>query len=404
MKLGRNLQLPIMPAMLRIHRFVLILLVIEFLDELVFGANAAAWPLIRDDLGLDYAQIGLLLGIPLLVSGVIEPVLGILADTWRRRALILGGGVAFAAAAAMVGGSTGFLMLLLAMALFYPASGAFVSLSQASLMDFEPARHEQNMARWTFAGSLGVVLGPLALGAAVAVGWGWRGLFWFFAALAMIAVIWLWRTPFPVHVGGDGEGTEGFRAGLAGALRSLRQGEVLRWLTLLQFSDLMLDVLFGYLALYFVDVAGVSAAQAGIAVLVWTAVGLAGDFVIIPLLERVPGLTYLRLSAALVLILFPAFLLVPGWWAKLVLVGALGLLNSGWYAILRAQLYSAMPGRSGSVIAVDNIFGWIGALLPLGLGLAADHFGLGPTMWLLLAGPIALLVGLPYNRARQANR
>jgi FSR family fosmidomycin resistance protein-like MFS transporter len=182
-------------------------------------------------------------------------------------------------------------------------------------------------------------------------------------------------------------------------MRSVRQGEVLRWLLLLQFADLMLDVFFGYLALYFVDVVGVSAAQAALAVLAWTAVGLAGDFLIIPALERMSGLDYLRLSAALVMILFPAFLLVPGWWAKLALAAALGLLNSGWYAILQGRLYSAMPGRSGSVVAVGNLFGWFGALLPLAIGLAADRLGLGMALWLLLAAPIALLVGLPYNRA-----
>lgn len=382
----------------RLPRFVLVLLVIEFVDELVFGAEAAAWPLIRRDLGLDYSQIGLLLGLPVVVSGVVEPILGILADTWQRRALILGGGVAFAVAAALVGGSTSFIMLLAAMALFYPASGAFVSLSQATLMDVAPDRHEQNMARWTFAGSIGVMLGPLALGAAMAVGWGWRGLFWLFAALAAVAAGWLWRTPFPPLAAAETGQPQGFGAGLAGAVRSLRQREVLRWLLLLQFADLMLDVFFGYLALYFVDVAGVSPAQAALAVLAWTSVGLAGDFLIIPALERVSGLAYLRLSAALVLILFPAFLLIPGWWAKLALVAALGLLNSGWYAILQGRLYSAMPGRSGSAVAVGNLFGWFGALLPLAIGLIADRLGLGPALWLLLAAPIALLVGLPYNR------
>ena len=51
-------------------RFVFILLVIEFLDEFVFGAREAAWPLIRDDLGLTYAQIGLLLGPAALLVGL----------------------------------------------------------------------------------------------------------------------------------------------------------------------------------------------------------------------------------------------------------------------------------------------------------------------------------------------
>src|SRR3546814_5793437 len=45
---------------------------------------------------------------------------------------------------------------------------------------------------------------------------------------------------------------------LVNALRALRRGDVLRWLTLLQFSDLMLDILLGFLALYFVDVVGVT--------------------------------------------------------------------------------------------------------------------------------------------------
>ena len=186
-----------------------------------------------------------------------------------------------------------------------------------------------------------------------------------------------------------------FKAGMVDALRALRRGEVLRWLALLQFSDLMLDVLLGFLALYFVDVAGATPAQAGAAVAVWTGLGLLGNLLLIPLLERVRGLRYLRLSAVLELVLFPAFLLVPGFWTKLMLLGLLGLFNTGWYSILKAQLYSAMPGQSGTVMTVGNIFGLVGGLIPLGLGLVAERFDLVVTMWLLLLGPVALLVGIP---------
>src|SRR5438132_13055778 len=80
--------------------FVFTLLAIEFLDELVFGAREAAWPLIRRDLGLTYVQIGLLLTVPNLVSALVEPWLAVLGDTGRRRPIIVGGGVAFAAAIA----------------------------------------------------------------------------------------------------------------------------------------------------------------------------------------------------------------------------------------------------------------------------------------------------------------
>jgi FSR family fosmidomycin resistance protein-like MFS transporter len=163
----------------------------------------------------------------------------------------------------------------------------------------------------------------------------------------------------------------------------------------------MLDVLYGYLALYFVDVVGVSQAEAGLAVTVWTGVGLIGDFLLIPLLERVRGLSYLRISAALEFVLFPAFLLVPDVALKLVILGLLGFFNSGWYSILQGQLYSSMPGQSGTVMTVGNVSGLIGSLIPLIIGMAAERLGLRAAIWLCLLGPIALLIGLPRRRAKQ---
>jgi len=374
-------------------------LLIEFLDELVFGVNEAAWPLIRTDLKLNYLQIGLLLSIPGIASAIIEPFLGILGDVWKRRMLILGGGIFFALACLLTGLSTGFAILLFALCVFYPASGAFVSLSQAALMDSGPGRHEQAMARWTFAGSLGVVLGPLLLSGMAFIGFGWRGVFIALAGLSVLVLAFAWR-----HVPKAPESIQTLPrfsdvwSGVRSALSALRRGEVLRWLVLLQFSDLMLDVLLGFLALYFVDAAGLSAGQAAMGIAVWSGLGLLGDFLLIPLLERVRGLDYLRVSVVLELLLFPAFLLVQDLVGKFILLGLLGLFNSGWYAILKGRLYSSMPGKSGTVLTLDNISGLLGKLLPFGIGLAAQLFGLRQAMWLLLLGPIALLLGLPRHQ------
>jgi FSR family fosmidomycin resistance protein-like MFS transporter len=380
----------------RVVLFSLVLLAIEFLDEFVYGAREAAWPLIRSELGLSYAQVGLLLSLPGVVGSFIEPVLGILGDVGRRRVLVLGGGLAFALALLLTALSPGFTLLLFSFILFYPASGAFVSLSQAELMDSGPSRREQNMARWTFAGSLGVVAGPIALSAAAALAFGWRGLFLFFAGLTLVLVAVVRR--FSFSDGRASSESAGFMVGVRAAVQALRRREVLRWLTLLEFSDLMLDVLLGFLALYFVDVVGTTPAQAGVAVAVWTGVGLLGDLLLIPLLERVPGLRYLRWSAALEVVLFPAFLLAPNNWAKLVLLGLLGFFNAGWYSILKARLYAAMPGQSGTVMTVGNVFGLVGQFIPLGLGLVAEQFGLQAALWLLLAGPVGLLIGIPRRR------
>lgn len=133
-------------VMPRMTGLMIVLLAIEFLDEFVFGIREAGWPLIRDDLDLSYAQIGVLLSLPRLLGSVVEPPIGILGDVWKRRWLILSGGVVFVAALVLISASQSFLYLLVAFILFYPASGAFVNLSQATLMDSETDRHEQNMA------------------------------------------------------------------------------------------------------------------------------------------------------------------------------------------------------------------------------------------------------------------
>lgn len=374
--------------------FAFTLLVIEFLDEFVFGVREAAWPLIRDDLGLDYIQVGVLLGVPNLVSSVVEPFLGILGDVWRRRALVLGGGVMFGVALLLTAVSQSYYVLLASFMLLYPASGAFVSLSQATLMDTDPSRHEQNMARWTFAGSLGVVMGTLAMSAAASLALGWRGLFFALAGLTLIVLVMAWRFRFP-RAHDESEEEIGFRQGAINAWHALRRREVLRWLTLLDLSNLMLDVLLGFLALYFTDVVKVKPEEAALAVTVWTVVGLLGDFLLIPMSERVRGLSYLRVSAVIELALFAALLLVPDVWAKYVLLGLLGFFNAGWYSILQGQLYSSMPGQSGTVMTLGNVFGLVGGLIPSVLGLVAEQYGLGTMMWLLLLGPVALLVGLP---------
>jgi MFS transporter, FSR family, fosmidomycin resistance protein len=362
------------------------LLAIELLDEVVFGAREASWPLIRDDLSLSYTEIGLLLAVPNLVSLVVEPVLGVASVTWRRRALVLGGGLCFALALGLVAGAPSFWLLLAAFSLLYPASGAFVSLSQAALMDLEPDRREYNMARWTLAGGVGVVLGPLALAGFALIGLSWRELFLGFAFIALALVLLLRHSP---ETGGDGR-----RPQVREALRAIGRPEVFRWLLLLELSDLLGDVLLGFLALYFVDAVGSSRATGGLAVAVWSGAGLGGAAALIPLLRRVDGLRYLRASAALTFTLFVGFLLAPGVAAKLLLVAAIALVNAGWYPVLQARLYDALDGQSGLVLTAGALFP-LNAVLPLGIAVLAERWGLEAALWPLLAAPLALLLLVP---------
>lgn len=359
----------------------------------------------RTELALSYAQVGVLLSAPAIVASLIEPAFGILGDSGDRRTLVRGGGAAFAAALVLIALGTGFWPLLAALVLLYPASGAFVGLSQATLMDADPGGRERSMARWALAGSLGALGGPLLVGAADGVGLGWRAVVALLAVATVPLVVLLWRAPEVPHRAAAGPRaprpptSAALARGAREAWRALRRREVVRWLVLLEVADLLNDVLLAFLALYLVDVAGASAAWAGIAVAVWTGAGLLGTALLIPLLERVSGVRYVRASAVVALAAFPAFLVVAQPEAKLALLALLGALTSGWYPVLQGRLYDSVPGQSATVLALNNVAGLASGLLPLAIGLTAERHGLGAALWLLLAAPAALLTWLPRRAA-----
>jgi FSR family fosmidomycin resistance protein-like MFS transporter len=178
---------------------VTLFLLIEFFDELNYGIGNTALPAIRTDLGLTYVQIGILLGVPGIINTFIEPVLMLLGDTRHRKQIMLGGGIVIILSLAAIASAQNFYVILLAMVIGYPASGAFVSLSQATLMDLNPGREPQMMARWTVAGSVANLIGPLLLAGGFALGLGWRWAFWGMAGMCLILVLLTWVREIPSH-------------------------------------------------------------------------------------------------------------------------------------------------------------------------------------------------------------
>jgi MFS transporter, FSR family, fosmidomycin resistance protein len=304
---------------------------------------------------------------------------------------VLAGGAAFAASLLVFASAPGLAVLVVASTVSWVASGAFVGLGQATWMDLEPARTERNMATWVVAGSVGGVAGPLVLAVALAAGGGWRSATLATAAVAVPVIVATWCLRFPA----PHPEVRDLRGVFRGAVDALRRRSVLRWLTLLEVTDLLQDVFLGYVAVYLVDVARASPGQAGIGVAVVAVAGLAGDGAMPAVLRRLEGLRYLRWSAAAMLVAYPAFLLVDGPTAKLVLLPPIGLLRAGWYAILDGRLFAELPGRGGTVQAIRSPADLLGSTLPLAIGILAERIGLQPAMWLLLAAPVGLLVLLP---------
>ncbi len=409
------------PAVLSLSG-LLVALSVEFVDELVDGTKGAALPLIRADLGLSYSQIGLLAAVPLLVGGLLELPFGLLAgDGSRRWRVVLGGGAVFTASLLAAAAAPSFITLLIAFVIFFPASGAFVSLTQATLMDADPVRRAQQMARWNLAGSAGSVAGPLLLVAVAAAGGGWRTAYLLLAGAATIACLGVARFgPLPAGPPRPAEEKQGPAkrdqpvspaaqvesvtkiedTNLRQAVSALGRGDVRRWLVLLEVADLLLDVLSGFLALYLVAVAHATPAQAALGVAVRLAAGLAGDLLVIRLLERFASLGILRAGAAAAAMLYPAFVAVPGLGLKLAVLAAVSVATAPWYPVIQAELYRSLPGRSGVAVSLSSAAGLLGGLGPLAVGLLAQRFGLTWAVTSLAVAPVVVLIMLPRRSSR----
>ncbi len=376
------------------------------------------------DLGLSYGQVGLLASVPLLVGGFLELPLGVLAGQGRRRRLaILGGGVLFVLTLLAVASARSFAVLMCAFVAFYPASGAFVSLTQAEIMDASPDRQAQVMARWDLAGAAGAVAGPLLLTAVLASGGGWRA--GYLALAGISALVWLGaclrRPAAAAAVPAEAAAREAesekqpwtapcLSLGLSLARevapvigRALRDWGTLRWLLLIEVGDLLVDVFTGFLGLYLVKVAHLTPAVAALAIAVRLGAALAGDAALVVILERVSDLTVLRASAAAAALLYPGFLLVPGVLPKLAVLAALSAATAPWYPIVQARLYGSLPGQSSVAVTLSSAAGLAGGLGPLAVGLAAQAFGLSWALAGLVIVPAAVLL-IPAGAGAQAQQ
>ena len=412
---------------------LVVALAIEALDELVDGTKGAALPLMRADLHLSYTEIGLLVAVPLLAGGLLELPLGLVAGEGRRRSrLVLLGGLVFAGSLVLVAFSGTFWALLVGLVAFFPASGAFVSLTQAALMDADPDRQQQRMAAWNLAGAAGAVGGPLLLVAVLTVGGTWRWAYLLLAGLTGLAITLAAargpaRSPAraagppgppgpPAPPGppgppgraepvgraepGPGAGSDADEDGhvtFRQAILAVRAGGAVCWLILLQVSDLLLDVLTGYVGVYLVDVAHASPELAATGVAIRLAATLAGDALFVPLAHRVTARAALASTAIAAALLYPAFLLLPSLGAKLAVLAALSIATACWYPVAQAGLYGRLPGQSGVAVFWTSVTGLAGAAGPLVVGLLAQSVGLGWALATLAVAPVTVLALPPHG-------
>jgi hypothetical protein len=126
--------------------------------------------------------------------------------------------------------------------------------------------------------------------------------------------------------------------------------------------------------------------------------GLVSNIMLIPMLEKFQGRNIVRISACVTGVLYVAWLVTPWLWAKIGLIILIRLVSLGWYEVLQGEAFASIPGRSGTVMATNSIMGLLGGGISFFIGWFAAQAGLPAAMWLLLAGPICLVLFVPKPR------
>jgi len=380
-----------------------ILLCMGLLDELLTGFSIIALPLLRDRLGLSYAQAGFLFTAAALSGMVIDPFINLFSDRGSKKAWVLGGLLLLALTSVLMGIVASYSLLVLAFMVWFPASGAGVGLAQAALIDFSPGTGTRTMTRWTMLSSVGDFLSPLVVAAFVAFGLGWPALSWFAGALWLLAALILLPFRFPVRSAELEADEEVEKLSMWASLReALRDPLLLRWSALTLIPNMLDELFLGFVSLYLHDALHLS--EALVALL--ATLQMAASFLGLLLLDRVLKRRKLAPVRALFWLALATLLGIAGLlifhmlWCTIVALLLINFSCAGWYPLTQAEAYARRPASSGEVRVVISLGAPLEMLLPGAVGLISASFGILVGLGLLGLAPVLMLLFLPYRQSR----
>jgi predicted MFS family arabinose efflux permease len=378
-------------AFRRLPFLMVALLFVDFIDEFASGMPTVGVPGIQADFELRYSTAAFLVFTgPLFVAWLLEPPLFLFADRRPKKLFVCGGLLAMGVLDVVVGISGPFYVVAGALLLSGVASGAGVSLSQATLMDLHPENREQLMTRWVFMGALGDLAAPALFWLLAVFALGWRQAFVISGVVILAYAMLLARQDFPRPSSQPEDASEmGTREALRAAFRDRR---LLLWLFGSWLCSLMDEILVAFGALHMRDNLGADAETRSLILMCF----MAGALVALPVLERLLArfepLVLLRAAAVGTALAYVGWLLASDAVSSGVWMFATGVFSVCLYPLAKAQAYRALPGRSGMLNAIRHVFTPLDVAMPFVLGLVADAFGLVAALVVLLVQPIGLFL------------
>ena len=325
-----------------------------------------------------------------LLAIFLEPPLFFLSDRYPRRWFVCGGLAVLGLSCFLAAAAPGYWWLFAALLLFGPASGCGVTLSQATLIDGDPENAERWMTRWTLAGCLGDFATPALLAVMAALRFGWRGAFVVCGGLALLQAALLWRHTFPDE---QDDTKEDEHVPWREAIRlALGNRTLIAWSLALLATTLLDEILVAFATLRMTRDLSLSDQQAFFVIACLSGGAAAGLFAAELALDRWSSQRLLVSTCLFSVVAHLGFVLSRAPWALAGWAVLSGIALAFHYPLAKARLYRALPGRSGTAVAVAGLWGPLDLLFPVGIGLLADRFGYLPALLLLLLQPLTILV------------
>ena len=361
----------------------------RFVDEVLSGTWSALTPTFRHHFGLSLVQVGLLDQVLSWVALVVEPPASLLIDARSRRVLLTFGATCVGLSTLLMGLAPSYAAMLAAFAIYGLGSGPLTHTADVVNVEAYPDDPERVFGRATSLDTFGALLAPALVAAT-----GWLHLDWRFLLSALgagsLAYTWaLGTTRFPAPSRRHDE--HPLLAELWANVRlAVGDHQARAWLLVLLAMDLFETAsLLKYV--FLVEHVGLSQPQAAVYGAAEQLVDLAALAWLDRRLERRGSSGVLGWAATATLVLYPAWVLVPGVAARLVLGVPLAFAWTMFWPIAKSRSLVSIPGRAGAVNAVTTLF----VLLPLPITFSglAQRLGLPNAMAATgIVGSIAVLV------------
>lgn len=348
----------------------------HLLNDMIQSLLPAVYPILKDEFGLSFAQLGLLTFVYQLTASLLQPLVGLFTDRKPMPySLVFGMG------------STLLGLLTLAWAPGFPALlaggmllgfGSSIFHPEASRIARQASGGAHGLAQSLFqvGGNLGSALGPL-LAAFIILPRGQGSLSWFaFAALAGMVVMvrlgsWQRRNAKPRKAGGPA----------AARHADLPAGQVGRavaiLIALIVSKYVYLASITSYYIFYLIDRFGLSTGDAQLCLFVFLAAVAAGTVIGGPVGDRIGRKTVIWVS---ILGILPFTLALPyvGLTTTVVLSAVIGLALASAFPAIVVYAQELLPGRVGMVSGLffGLAFG-VAGIGAAGLGIVADWKGIG---------------------------